>query len=440
MLGSIPRRPSERTKPSSSSRARVSTSGPAPWTFEACDERVDGGRPEGGVDLLVDRGADPPLDVGAQLGQRVELARGARQLVVDLRQHLLVHVLDRDRHRGAGLVGELVVDLLRLPHARADQRRLDLLDEPAGAELDDGVRLRLARRALQVDDERVARPGRAIVGRHELRDGLPQRLELLVDELLRNLGLGARHLERRPVDDLGRRLHLDRGRERPRLLVGRRQLEVVLGRRDRAQPRARRRRPEPAADVRLDRLDPDPVLADLRDEHRRRHLPLAEAGDLDRLGEVVRRVLDRVLELVRRHVHRQADAILAELFHLRRHPWPFKQTRYGLPQGCRSDRSVRRGSYPRRMVLGIVVFGAVFLVGLALGTVTRRPLATASLVVAAFVAVLVVQTHEPLAGVRGLRAHRTRRARRRLGARNRRNPARPLTLDFAYTSRVWRNW
>jgi O-antigen ligase len=50
------------------------------------------------------------------------------------------------------------------------------------------------------------------------------------------------------------------------------------------------------------------------------------------------------------------------------------------------------------MVLGIVVLGAVFLVGLAVGTVTRRPLATASLVVAAFVAVLVVQTHEPMAG------------------------------------------
>ena len=50
------------------------------------------------------------------------------------------------------------------------------------------------------------------------------------------------------------------------------------------------------------------------------------------------------------------------------------------------------------MVIGIIVFGSVFLVGLALGTVTRRPFATASLVVAAFVSVLVVQTHEPLAG------------------------------------------
>ena len=197
-------------------------------------ERVDGGGSERRVDLLLDRDADAPLDVRAQLGERVELARRARQLVVDLRQHLLVDVLDGDRDGGVGLVGEVVRDLLRLPDARADEGRLDLLDEPPRPELDDRVRLRLARRALQVDDERVALPGRTVVGRHELGDGLPQRLELLVDELLRDLGLGARHLEGRPVDDLGGGLHLDRGRERPRLLVGRRQLEVVLGRRDRA--------------------------------------------------------------------------------------------------------------------------------------------------------------------------------------------------------------
>ncbi|MEI7760972.1 MAG: hypothetical protein WCJ67_09410 [Thermoleophilia bacterium] len=49
------------------------------------------------------------------------------------------------------------------------------------------------------------------------------------------------------------------------------------------------------------------------------------------------------------------------------------------------------------MVVGIIVLGAVFLAGLALGTVTRRPLTTASLVLAAFVGVLVMQTHEPLA-------------------------------------------
>lgn len=47
------------------------------------------------------------------------------------------------------------------------------------------------------------------------------------------------------------------------------------------------------------------------------------------------------------------------------------------------------------MTLGIVVFGATLLVGLALGTVTRRPLATAALVVGAVAAVLVAQAHEP---------------------------------------------
>lgn len=51
------------------------------------------------------------------------------------------------------------------------------------------------------------------------------------------------------------------------------------------------------------------------------------------------------------------------------------------------------------MVLGIIVFGAVFLVGLALGTITRRPLTTASVVVAAFVATLLLQTNEPAVGI-----------------------------------------
>jgi hypothetical protein len=58
-------------------------------------------------------------------------------------------------------------------------------------------------------------------------------------------------------------------------------------------------------------------------------------------------------------------------------------------------RSIRRRSYPRAMTLGIVVFGAAFLVGLALGTSTRRPLATAGVVFGAFLALLVAQTHEP---------------------------------------------
>lgn len=47
------------------------------------------------------------------------------------------------------------------------------------------------------------------------------------------------------------------------------------------------------------------------------------------------------------------------------------------------------------MTVGIVVFGLVFMVGLAVGTKTRRPLPTACVVVGAFCALLVIQANEP---------------------------------------------
>jgi hypothetical protein len=54
--------------------------------------------------------------------------------------------------------------------------------------------------------------------------------------------------------------------------------------------------------------------------------------------------------------------------------------------------SVRSGSYARAMTLGIVVFGAAFLVGLGLGTYTRRPLSTAFFVLGSFCALLALST------------------------------------------------
>ena len=71
--------------------------------------------------------------------------------------------------------------------------------------------------------------------------------------------------------------------------------------------------PEPAADVALDRLAVDPLAAEARDEHLHRHLALAEAGDLDGLGEIGGGVVDRVLDVVPRDVDRQADAVALEL-------------------------------------------------------------------------------------------------------------------------------
>ena len=57
--------------------------------------------------------------------------------------------------------------------------------------------------------------------------------------------------------------------------------------------------------------------------------------------------------------------------------------------------SVRGRSYGPAMAVGIIAFGLVFIAGLAVGTKTRRPLATASVVVGAFCALLVLQANEP---------------------------------------------
>jgi hypothetical protein len=46
------------------------------------------------------------------------------------------------------------------------------------------------------------------------------------------------------------------------------------------------------------------------------------------------------------------------------------------------------------MTLAIVVLGAVFLSGIAFGTITRRPLLTGCIAVGAFVSLLVLQEHD----------------------------------------------
>jgi hypothetical protein len=47
------------------------------------------------------------------------------------------------------------------------------------------------------------------------------------------------------------------------------------------------------------------------------------------------------------------------------------------------------------MTLGLLVFGAAFLVGLGLGATTRRPLTAACVTCGAVVGVLMAQAHEP---------------------------------------------
>ena len=60
--------------------------------------------------------------------------------------------------------------------------------------------------------------------------------------------------------------------------------------------------------------------------------------------------------------------------------------------------SVRSRSYPPAMTVGFVIFGAAFLVSLALGTYTRRPFLAACFLTACFVALVAgTATDRPLA-------------------------------------------
>ena len=156
-------------------------------------------------------------------------------------------------------------------------------------------------------------------------------------DLVGHLGLALRHLEGRPVGRIGLRLHVELGGEAPALGVARRQLVVELGLRRRPRARPLRRGPEPAADVRLDRLGVDALLADLRDEHRCRHLAGPEAGDLDALCEIVGRVCDRVVDVVGRNLDRQACTVSVQLLELRLHGEPLNQSAPGW--GARARRA-----------------------------------------------------------------------------------------------------
>ena len=124
------------------------------------------------------------------------------------------------------------------------------------------------------------------------------------------------------------------------------ELVVVLGRGRGPDPRPGDGAPVPAADMALDRLRVDAVLADARDEHGHRHLALAEAGDLQGRGQIGRRVLDRVTHVRARHVDAEADLVGPELLDTRLHE-PIQADRFrptvSQRRGRKGTKSARRG-------------------------------------------------------------------------------------------------
>ena len=198
----MPRWASERARPLKSSDARRSTSEPGTSNGRRVDERVDGRLAKRRLGLVGDRLAQPLLDLGAQLGERVELARRLRQVVVDLGEHGLLDLLERHQDVRGRLVRHREHDGLRLAGGHAGKRVVELVDQPAAPHLGHVVALRPDLLALEVDDDRVAFLRRT-VDRDELGHGAAELLELGVDDLLGNLGLGLRHLEIRPLAHVG---------------------------------------------------------------------------------------------------------------------------------------------------------------------------------------------------------------------------------------------
>src|SRR5579885_1648980 len=264
--------------------------------------------------------ADARLDVAAELGERLELGDGLREVVVRGRQHLLVQLLQRHRPGLAGAVRELPGDLAALSREHAPHRLLDLVDEALRAELEHVVALAVAGGRDDVDDGDVAGLGGPRVDRREVAGRALQGLDLRRHRLLADLDPGARDLARRPVGELGPGLDGELGGEAPVLVGARRQLVGVLGRAGRPHARARDGAPEPIADVRVDGLAVHAPAADLRDEHLRRHLALAEARHLHVRGQVARRVLDRVVDVVGRSEEQTSELQSRELLPLSFHP------------------------------------------------------------------------------------------------------------------------
>ena len=169
--GRDPRLASERTNPFRSSRARVSTSGPARLHVRRGDERVDGGRPERGVDLLVERrrGSGPRCRRGARRACRTRSPSGrARRRPSGSTFSLTCltvtsTVVSRRRRARSGPPASRRRARRRAP-ARSPRRGGR---EPSSTTVSDCA---VAVLAGEIDDECVALARRAVVGGHELGD------------------------------------------------------------------------------------------------------------------------------------------------------------------------------------------------------------------------------------------------------------------------------
>ena len=232
-------------------------------------------------------------DVLAQLVERVEARRVGGEVVVQLGELLLAHVLDGDlelRVLARQVLGLVVVreghgDRALLAGAHADELLLEAGDEPAGAQLDHLVAALAALeghvvdRAEVVHDEVVALGGPALDGL-ELGLALAQRLDLGVDVLVAGRRLAPLDLDALVGAEGRHGAHADLDAELQRLALGGQVAQVDVGVADGDDVRRVDGLRVPAAERGADRLVQHGQAAHPLDDDRRGNLPLAEPGHL----------------------------------------------------------------------------------------------------------------------------------------------------------------
>ena len=231
----------------------------------------------------------------------VELRRLGGELVVELGQVLLAHLLDRrprsspscrPARSGWWSSGKVTSTVRSSPAPAPASAGVELRQQALGAELDHEVAATsepsngspsIVAREVDHDDVAGRRPGARPASR--LPKPSRRRSTSVVDRLLGDLDLGPADLEPLVLAELGRRAHRDLDRERELLALAGQLADVELRVADRVDPELEQRPLVPlgqrVAQRLLDhRLAPDPL-----DHQLRRHLALAKAGHLQLAGE-----------------------------------------------------------------------------------------------------------------------------------------------------------
>ena len=164
---------------------------------------------------------------------------------------------------------------------------------------------------MHVDLDEVAGLRRAL-DRDERRGLLAQPLELGVDLVGRNLDVLLHALELERLGQRARGLQRELGGERERLALARDRLEVDARPVGRAQAGLRDRLADPGGQELAHRLLEDLLAAHALQHDGRRHLALAEAGDLGAVHEVPERVPQVVVDPVGLELHLQPRAAVLQ--------------------------------------------------------------------------------------------------------------------------------